>query len=94
MRQSKQQRRAELKSALAERWIKEIKKQLPDGKKLKILDVGCGSGFFSILLAKEGHQVVGTDLTPEMVVNAKNTRHSINKKEDTFAGIGSPWLNA
>ena len=66
-----EQRRAELKSALAERWIKEIKKQLPDGKKLKILDVGCGSGFFSILLAKEGHQVVGTDLTPEMVVNAK-----------------------
>ena len=27
-----EQRRAELKSALAERWIKEIKKQLPDGK--------------------------------------------------------------
>lgn len=66
-----EQRRAELKSALAERWMKEIKKQLPEGKKLKILDVGCGSGFFSILLAKEGHQVIGTDLTPEMVVNAK-----------------------
>ena len=66
-----EQRRAELKDAISERWMKEIKKQLPDGKKLKILDVGCGSGFFSILLAKEGHQVVGTDLTPEMVVNAK-----------------------
>lgn len=33
--------------------------------------MGCGSGFFSILLAKQGHEVTGTDLTPEMIVNSK-----------------------
>lgn len=66
-----EQRRAELKSVLSERWMTEIKKWLPNNRKLKILDVGCGSGFFSILLAKEGHQVTGTDLTPDMIVNAK-----------------------
>lgn len=66
-----EQRRAELKSPLADRWLKEIEKHFPEGRKLRILDVGCGSGFFSILLAKQGHEVTGTDLTPEMVVNSK-----------------------
>lgn len=67
----REQRRKELNSPLAERWLREIKKKLPVEKKLKILDVGCGSGFFSILLAREGHEVTGTDLTPEMIVNSK-----------------------
>lgn len=62
-----EQRRAELHSPLAERWIGEICEHLPEKKELKILDVGCGAGFFSILLAKEGHKVVGTDLTKEMI---------------------------
>ncbi len=65
-----QQRREELHSPMAGRWLEEIEKQLPQGKPLKILDVGCGSGFFTILLAKQGHQVTGTDLTPEMVENS------------------------
>lgn len=61
------QKRAELHCAMAQRWQSEITAQLPKDRKLKILDVGCGSGFFSILLAKLGHEVIGTDLTPEMV---------------------------
>lgn len=64
-------KRAELHSAMAERWLREIRKQLPENKELKILDVGCGAGFFSVLLACEGYQVTGVDLTPEMIENAK-----------------------
>ncbi len=62
-----EQRRAELNSPMAQRWREEILAYLPSDRKLKILDVGCGSGFFTILLSKMGHEVVGTDLTPEMV---------------------------
>ena len=65
------QRRRELHSALADRWLREISAQIPAGRKLKILDVGCGAGFFSILLAGLGHQVTGTDLTPQMVESAE-----------------------
>ena len=65
------QKRQELHSAMAERWMREIHAQLPEEKNLKILDVGCGAGFFSILLAKEGYQVTGLDLTPDMIKNAR-----------------------
>lgn len=51
--------------------MKEIRAQMPEGENLRILDVGCGAGFFSILLAKAGHQVTGIDLTPDMIKNAR-----------------------
>ncbi|MCQ2509017.1 MAG: methyltransferase domain-containing protein [Lachnospiraceae bacterium] len=65
------QRRQELHDPITERWLKEIHTYLPDRRPLNILDVGCGSGYFSILLSKEGHLCTGIDLTPEMIQSAE-----------------------
>jgi ubiquinone/menaquinone biosynthesis C-methylase UbiE len=37
----------------------------------KVLDVGVGTGFLSTTLAKMGHDVVGIDLSEEMIKNAR-----------------------
>lgn len=65
------QRRRELHDPIAKRWLRHILPDLPEGRPLKILDAGCGAGFFSILLAAEGHQVTGIDLTSVMVRDAR-----------------------
>ncbi len=64
-------RRMELEDAISGRWLYEIRKYLPAGKKLKVLDVGTGAGYFAVLLAKQGHVVWGVDLTPAMIEEAK-----------------------
>ncbi|SFB11205.1 Methyltransferase domain-containing protein [Acetitomaculum ruminis DSM 5522] len=66
-----EQRRKELHDDIAKRWINEINKNIDGDKPLKILDIGCGAGFFTILLSKEGHNCTGIDLTPEMLNNAR-----------------------
>jgi ubiquinone/menaquinone biosynthesis C-methylase UbiE len=64
-------RRMELGDAISDRWITEIKQYLPKNKPLKILDVGTGAGYFAVLLATEGHEVWGVDITPAMIKEAK-----------------------
>lgn len=66
-----QLRRRELVSEKYQLWQKEIFCHLPMKTKFKILDVGCGAGFFSILLAKAGYEVTGIDITPAMIREAK-----------------------
>ncbi len=63
-------RHDEIESNKAERWTREIQKYIPEGKALHILDIGCGTGFFEIILGREGHSVIGIDLTEEMVRGA------------------------
>jgi ubiquinone/menaquinone biosynthesis C-methylase UbiE len=47
---------------------------------LKVLDVGCGTGFLAIRMAELGHTAVGIDLSEDMLAEARRK----------IAGIGLP----
>ena len=61
----------EAHSYKAELWRNELCERLPAGDSLRILDVGCGAGFFEMVLAPLGYRMTGIDLTPEMISQAK-----------------------
>ena len=68
-------RRLELEGIDGAAWRNIFKKNLPVGKRLKILDVGTGAGFFAIILSTLGHKVIGIDLSTKMLGEAeKNLR--------------------
>ena len=66
-------RKNELHSDLSGRWLAEMEACLPRGRSLEILDAGTGTGYFAILLARQGHRVTGIDLTPSMLAEAEAT---------------------
>lgn len=51
-------------------WIDLFRSIIPEGS-LNVLDVGCGTGEISIVLAEMGHQVSGIDLSEGMLGKAK-----------------------
>lgn len=63
----------ELNSDKRQRWLDELHRYIPTDRPLDILDIGTGTGFFSFLLAAEGHRLTGIDLTAEMIRGAKRT---------------------
>jgi len=64
-------RQNELLDAISGRWLAEMGAYLPPNRALDILDVGTGTGYFAILLARAGHRVTGIDLTPAMLDEAE-----------------------
>lgn len=67
-----QQRLREYDSGKRERWLAEFRRYLPQGRTLRVLDIGTGTGFFACLLAAEGHETTGIDLTPDMIDHAEH----------------------
>lgn len=77
-------RQREFASEKHEQWLAELERYLPPGRKLDILDIGTGTGFFAFLLAERGHRVTGIDLTPDMIMEAKKTAGRIGLSPDFY----------
>lgn len=52
----------------------------------RILDIGCGAGYFSLELARNGFNVVGIDISEDCINLAKQT-HSENKFQENFGSL-------
>ncbi|EHQ91053.1 class I SAM-dependent methyltransferase [Desulfosporosinus youngiae] len=60
----------ELTSDKYELWLSVLEENLPAEKGLAVLDVGCGTGFFSIVMSKLGHRVTAVDYNEGMLEQA------------------------
>ena len=63
--------RDELGSFRPAAWQKQILSHFPSEKKLSVLDIGCGPGFFTIILSAKGHDVTGIDGAGGMLERAR-----------------------
>lgn len=74
-------------------WGELIQRQLPSGRPLRILDVGCGTGALSLAMARRGHQVTGVDFSDGMLeMAARNAREAgvhVELRRGDAAGL--PW---
>ena len=66
----------ELNNFKRDAWLKILLENAPKKEKLRVLDMGAGPGFFSILMSLAGHEVTAVDVTEDMLENAKhNAKH-------------------
>ena len=71
----------EIHSFRASAWKKQILGQVSKEGCLDILDCGCGPGFFSCIMAQEGHRVTAIDGSESMLEYARS-RAEANEFED------------
>ena len=71
----------ELEGIQRERWKKQFERLLPSNKNLKVLDIGTGPGFFTIILEELGYtNITGIDVSEKMLEVAEENIQKYGKK--------------
>ena len=75
----------ELEGIQRERWKKQFERLLPANKNLKVLDIGTGPGFFTIILEELGYtNIMGIDVSEKMIEVAKENIQKYGKKDSSI----------
>ncbi len=67
-------------------WRKALERNAEPRTGLRVLDVGCGTGFLSLLFAEMGCAVTGIDLAPDMLARARAKIDAAGLKADFREG--------
>ncbi|WP_026511157.1 class I SAM-dependent methyltransferase [Butyrivibrio sp. LC3010] len=76
----------ELNGVQKNNWKKHLESEINtafpnrDRSEISILDIGCGPGFFSIILTEMGYKVTAIDLTEAMLLEAKQNAKDLSEK--------------
>ena len=76
----------ELTTDRPEKWIRLIEQNAPSDRPLRVLDAGCGPGFFSILLSRAGHKVTGIDGSDGMLCHARQNAAAFGADPELIKG--------
>jgi ubiquinone/menaquinone biosynthesis C-methylase UbiE len=74
--------RGTMKQILHERTLRRALKDVPKGG--VVLDIPCGTGRFTNFLLQEGYRVIGADISPQMIGEA---RRKVEGKPDNLIGF-------
>ena len=75
-------------------WREILNVNRPEGEHLQVLDTGCGPGFFSILLAQQGHEVTAIDVNENMLSLARENAEYLNTEQNIkFARMDAQKLD-
>lgn len=75
----------ELEGIQRERWKKQFERLLPANKNLKVLDIGTGPGFFTIILEELGYtNIMGIDVSEKMLEVAKENIQKYGKNNSSI----------
>ncbi|MFC6769022.1 class I SAM-dependent methyltransferase [Natrinema soli] len=68
-----------------EQWLSVLREWTGD-EPLAVLDIGCGTGVISLLLAELDHDVTGVDFAPEMLERAREKAERTSRSADFYRG--------
>jgi ubiquinone/menaquinone biosynthesis C-methylase UbiE len=68
-----------------EAWL-ELLSRVAGAEPLRVLDVGCGTGFVALRFAELGHTVTGIDLSPQMIERAREKADAEGRPIDFRVG--------
>ena len=75
----------ELDGIQRERWKEQFKRLLPENQNLKVLDIGTGPGFFTIILEELGYSnITGVDYSYKMLEVARENIQTYGKENSSI----------